>query len=187
MSALSARTAPTAENVRKLSARLAGDLRSLFRRSAIDTRREIGIDMDLRSRQISIKGDRPDAQTIAALIESQPDIARQIHDIAALSRQVVVSERGADSRLQNRLAHGAAQVSAVIADYATRFNGKDESQDFAPISHGRSGDVTQNERVIARYDAVSGASGAATNFSVIFDGADVQVHANAKPWISTRS
>lgn len=187
MSKLSVGMPPTPENVRKLSARLAGELKILFRQSAIDTRPGVRFEVDSRSGEVSVGGNRPDAPRIAALIGSQPDIERQIQDIAALSRHVVVAEQGADSRLANRMAQNAAQISSVIADYASRFSDRNETQAFSLIPDRRAGNTAEIERVIAKYAGISGASGAATNFSLLFNGADVQVHANGKPWISSTS
>lgn len=185
MSKLSEAMPPTPESVRKLSVALAGDLGVLFRQRAVDARRGVGFEVDPHTGEVSVQGNRPDAPGIAALIGSQPDIERQIQDIAALSRHAVASEQDADSRQAGRAAQSAAQISAVVADYATRFGDKSETGDFSLIPDRRAGTPAQISRVIARYAAVSSASGEATNFSVVFNGADVQVQANGKPWISS--
>jgi hypothetical protein len=186
MSRLSAVMPPTPENVRKLSSALAGDLKNLFRQSAIDTRRGIGFDVDAYTGDVSIKGNRSDAPAIAAVLGRQPDIARQIQNIAALSRHVVVAEQAADSRQANRVAQSAAQINSIVGDYASRFSGKNDPQDFSVIPNRPPGNTAEISRAIAGYTDVSGTSGADTNFSLAFNGADVHVYANGKPWLSSR-
>jgi hypothetical protein len=186
MSRLSAVMPPTPENVRKLSAGLAGDLKNLFRQSALDARRGIAFDVDSYTGEVSIKGNRPDAPAIATVLGRQPNIAQQIQNIAALSRHVVVTEQAADTRQANRVAQSAAQINSMAGDYTSRFSNSNDAQDFAVIPNRPGANAGEISRAIAGYANVSGTSGADTNFSLAFNGTDVQVYANGKPWISSR-
>ncbi len=187
MSRLPDRMPPTPENVRKLSTALAGDLKGLLRRNGVDTRREVGFEVDLPAGKISVTGDGADAPAVTALIGSQPGIERQIRDLAVLGRHVHAVEQGADARLANRLAQSAAQISSVVADYVSRFGEKNESQDFAPLPGRRGGGGAGMSNAIANYTTVSATAGEAVNISLLFNGTDVQVRANGKPWLSSRT
>ena len=185
MSRLSDRVPQTPENVRKLLATLADDLKSLFRQSAIDVRSGIGIEVDAHTGQIGVHGSPLPASGVAALIGSRPEIGHQIQDVAALSRQVLASEQGADSRPVAAARQTAAQIRSIVADYASRFSDENETHNFSLIPGGHAENAVETNRAVAQYAAISGASGAAENVSMVFNGADVRILANGKPWISS--
>ncbi len=187
MSRLAARIAPTPENVRKLSTALASDLTTLFRQNGIDMRRDIGFDVGFPPGKISISAGRSDAPTIAGTIERQPSIEDQMNDIAVLSRQVFAAEQDADARLANRLAKSAALISSVVSDYASRFGNGDDAQDFSPIAAPPAAANSGSSSAIANYTAISGNAAAPPRISLVFNDAGIQIHANGKPWISSRA
>ena len=175
MSELSSRMEPTPEAVGKLSNALAGDLKSLFRRNAVDLRGNAVFEMDSNSGKVSVKDDQPNAREIAALIESHPGVARQIHDVAALSSHLLASRQSADSHRASRVAKSATQVSAFAADFDSRSSRTNSARDFSPISLHRGGSAVHINRAIGDYAAISGTYGTARSVSVIFNGSDVQV------------
>lgn len=190
LSKLSAFTPPTRENVRQLSASLAGDLENLFRPSVIDTRRDIGFEVDSSTGKVTINDHRADAREIAALIESQPDIERQIRDIATLSRHVAASEVTARAQQTTQLAQEAAHMSAVVAEYASRGSDENEPPEFSLIPNRRAaGNKAEISRIMAEYAAFSGGSSESTSISVLLNvnGADISVNVNGKPWTSSRA
>jgi len=187
MSRLSDLMPQTADNVRKRLAALAGDLKNLFRQGAIDARSGVGIEVDAHTGEIGVNGRPLDAPGVAALIRSRPDIGRQIQDVAALSRQVRASEQGADARPAGTATQTAAQIRSIVADYASRFSDKNETHHFSLIPDGRTEATVETGRAVAQYAAISGASGAAENISMVFNGTDMQILANGKPWTSSRA
>ena len=185
MSRLSALIPPTPESARKLLAALAGDLKSLLGQGAIDARSGVGIEVDSHTGEIGVTGGPTNASGIATLIGSRPDIERQIQDIAALSRQVVASEQRAESHQTGQLAQAAAQIRSFVADYASRTGNKDETHNFSLIPDARAESTAEISRAVAQYAAISGTSGAATLVSMVFNGSDLQLYANGRPWISS--
>ena len=181
LSKLPEMAAPTPENVRKLSATLASELGGLFRGNSVDIRRDVVFEVDLQNGKVSVKADRADAGSITDLISSQPKIERQIYDIAVLSRHVFVAEQGADTRLANRM----AKIGSIVADYASRFNDKTEPQDFSPVPALRTVAPAGISSAIANYNAMSDTSSAVADISLLFNGKDVHVLANGKPWLSS--
>lgn len=177
MSELSSRMEPTPEAVGKLSNTLAGDLKNLFRRNAVDLRGNAAFEVDSNSGKVSVKDDQPNAREIAALIESHPGVARQIHDVAALSSHLLASRQSADLHRASRVATSATQVSAFAADFDSRSDRTDSARDFSPISPHRSGSAGHINRAIGSYAAISGTYAGARSVCVIFNGADVQVRA----------
>jgi hypothetical protein len=176
---------PTPENVQKLSTALAEDLKTLFRQSTIDSRSGIGIEVDSQSGEIGIKGNPADTPQIAAMIGLQPDIARQIQDIATLSRQVVESEQGASAHQREQVVQAEVQVRSIVADYASRLSDQDETHPFSPIPDRHAEANPQASRAVAQYAAISGMSGEASNVSMVFNGIQLQIYANGRPWASS--
>ena len=185
MSSLSEDMPPTPDNVRKLLASLANDLKNLFRQGAIDARSGIAIEVDTTSGEIGVHGAAQNAPRIAALIGGQPDIERQIQNIAALGRRVFAAEQGSDARQAARVAQTAAQMRSLLADYGARSGDKNEAHDFSLIPDRRAETTTETIRAVAQYAAISGTSGAAANVSMVFNGTDLQIYANGKPWTSS--
>jgi len=173
---------PSPGDVRKLSEALANELKSLFRQNAVDAQKDVAFEVDPGTGEVGVKEDRPDAREIAALIAAHPDVGRQIRAIAALSAHLYVSEQGADLRLSNRMAQSAAQVSAFVASYSSRTSQENDTQAFSMIPGERTGGAAVVSRWIAKYAATAGTF-ATTNVSVIFNGADIRVNANGRPWI----
>lgn len=185
MSRLADLVPPTSENVRKLSAALATELKGLFRQNGIDARRGVGFEVDSPTGQVSVTPNRPDAPEIAALIGSQPAIGRQIDAVTALSRQAIAAEQGVDSRQAGRMARSAAQIDLVVADLASRYGARSGDPDFLPIPGARAGNATEARNAIAQYAAVSDPSGTGAAVSLVFNGADVAVYADGRRWTSS--
>ena len=178
---------PSTGDVRKLSETLARDLRNLFRDNAVDAQSAVAFEVDPGTGKVGVRENRPDAAQVAALIAQRPDIERQIRAVAALSTHLFVSEQGADQRLANRMAQNAAQVSAFVANYSPRLGQENDAQAFSMVPAEHSGSATGVSHAIAQYAASAGTSAASVSISVIFVGADIQVHANGTPWISSRA
>jgi hypothetical protein len=178
---------PSPADVRKLSETLARDLKSLFRANAVDAKSGVVFETDASTGKVGVKENRQDAREIAALIAAHPDVERQIRAIAALSTHLFVSEQGADSRLANRMAQSAAQVSAFVSTYAPTFGQRNDAQAFSMIPGERSASAAGVSHAIAQYTATAGTSAATVDISVMFNGTDIQVHANGTPWISSRA
>ena len=185
MSRLSEQMPPTSDNAQKLLDRLAGDLKQLIPKGALDTRGGVVIEVDADTGEIGVKGSPPAAPAVDALIRSQPEIGRQIRDLAALSRQVAASERGADAQQFDQLAQTAAQIRSVVSDYASRFGDQHESHDFSSIPGGRADGSMEYRRAVARYADISGSPGASAKISMTLKGSNVQIHANGRPWVSS--
>ena len=178
---------PSPGDVRKLSETLARELKSLFRANAVDAKSGVVFEVDPATGKVGVRENRPDAPEIAALVAAHPEVERQIRAIAALSTHLFVSEQGADSRLANRMAQSAAQVNAFVAAYSPPSGGENEAQAFSMIPGERSGNAAGVSHAIAQYTATAGTSAATVDISIIYAGADVQVHANGAPWISSRT
>jgi hypothetical protein len=178
---------PSPADVRKLSETLSRDLKSLFRANAVDAKSGVVFEVDPSTGKVGVKENRQDAREIAALIAAHPEVARQIRAVAALSAHLFVSEQGADLRLANRMAQSAAQVSAFVAAYSPPVSQENDAQVFSMLPGERSRSAVGIGHAIAQYTATAGTSAATVNISVIFDGADTQVHANGMPWISSRA
>jgi hypothetical protein len=178
---------PSPGDVRKLSETLARELKSLFRENALDAKSGVVFEADPSSGKVGVKENRQDAREIAALIAAHPELERQIRAIAALSTHLFLSEQGADSRLANRMAQSAAQVSAFVTAHAPAFSQEKDAQAFSMIPGERSGSAAGISHAIAQYTATAGTSAATVDIAVIFTGADIQVHANGTPWLSSRA
>jgi hypothetical protein len=85
------------------------------------------------------------------------------------------------------MAQSAAQVSAFVAAYSPPVSQENDAQVFSMLPGERSRSAVGIGHAIAQYTATAGTSAATVNISVIFDGADTQVHANGMPWISSRA
>jgi hypothetical protein len=162
---------PTHENLRKLSTTLAGNLKRQLGQNGIDPRGEIGFEVDSQTGKVDIKGNRPDVKKISALLESQPELERQVQDVAALSRQVIVSEQDARSGHARQSAQRAAWLSSFAATYASRFGNGSESGDFSRIANLSPGSAAGLSRGIATYTAMS----TVASVSLVYDGADIHV------------
>jgi len=178
---------PSADNVRKLSDALANSLQHLFRNTAIDPRRAVGIEVDSRTGQVSVERDRPDARSIAALINGQPLVVRQIQDLATLSAHVVAAEHEATTSRAAHIAQRAAQIGSVITNYASRFSDNGENRDFSLTPLPRAEGTPGADRLISAYETISNSAGAAANVAITFDGTAIRVDVNGKPWLSTNA
>ena len=185
MSKLSNHQPPTKENVRKLSATLASELTGLFRRNKVDTTREVEFEVDSATRQVSVKNSRPDAQNIDAMLKNQPQIAGQIQQIALLSRHVLTTEQVADAQAANRVGQTAARIGSVIAAYAAHSNEKSGPADFSLLPDRPTLNQGEAGNAVAKYAAISVTAGAAANFSLSFNGTEVQVRENGIRWLSS--
>ncbi len=187
LSRMSELTPPSAGDVRKLSETLARELTSLFRANGIDAKSKVVFEVDPSSGKVGVKDNRQDAANISELVAARPDIGRQIRAIAALSTHLFVSEQGADSRLANRMAQSAAQVNAFLTAYSPPSSQENGAQTFSTLPDKRSGSTAGISHAIAQYTATAGTSAATVNISVIYSGAQIQVHANGTPWIYSRA
>lgn len=143
---------PTRANVQKLSGELAADLKNLFHEAGIDAKPDVGFEVGPYTGKVSVKNNRPDAQKIAELIKSNPEIEMKIHNVAALSSHVVAMGPAMEADAAYRAANSDEEVRNVIAKYASVYSG---------------------------YVKV-------TDFSLTFDGSDLQVNADGSPWLSTK-
>ena len=187
MSRLPARVAPTAGDVRELSATLAGDLKNFFRENAIDARRGVGLEVNSQSGRFSVQGDSPHEQRIAALLGARPDIARQIEHISTLSAHVAATEQERATWEAHAAAQRTAHVGAVVSDYAARFSDVNEARQPALTPIPRTAVPAGGERSISAYAALSNTAGAAKDITMIFNGTDLQVNVNGRPWLSAQS
>jgi len=80
---------PTTSNMRKLSDTLSGNLKDLFRQSGVSTQTPIEINVDEKTMNITVKGERPDTEKISALINSDEKITQQIRAYAAISSHTI--------------------------------------------------------------------------------------------------
>ena len=143
---------PSRENVQKLSASLAGDLKELFSQAGISSTPPVEFTVDSYTGQVGVKGNRPDAGQIEDLIKENPAIELQIHNVAAMSSHVVGLEKAMEAAQAYRAAESAAEIDQVIARYASIYNQSGPPQ--------------------------------VVDFSLVFNGEDVQVHADGEPWKS---
>lgn len=178
MSRLTEVSPPTVEALRKRAAVLADDLKGLLRQSPVPVRPDVGFEADTRSGDIGISGDTASRDAITALIRRRPEIGRQIQEITSLGRLLAASEREADALRTTR----AAQIGAVVDDYAARPGGHHDAQDFSRIPGRSMPGATEAGRILEKYAAASGASDTAAKISLVFDGKDVQVLADGRPW-----
>ena len=181
LSKLSGALPPTADDVRRLSAGLAANLQTLFSNASVDVRNGVGIDVNSRTGRISIQNDRPDAQTIAALIAGHAGVARQINEISTLSAHVAAS----DKRFATSLAAQTAQIGDVVANYAPRFGDRPDTRNSSLTPIPRAAIAPEAGRGVSAYAAVSSVSGATGDIAIRFDGTTIQVGVDGKPWISS--
>jgi len=143
---------PTRENVQKLSKSLSTDLQNLFSAAGINPKPDVQFDVNPYTGEVSVANNRPDAQKIAGLIKSNPDIEMKIHNIAALSSHVVAMGPAMEADAAYRAANSPEEIRNVVAKYSSVYSG---------------------------YVKV-------TDFSLLFNGSDVQVNADGASWLSTK-
>ena len=180
MSRLSGASPPTADDVRKLSAGLAENLKTLFSNASVDIRDGVGFDINSGTGRITIQNNRPDVQNIAGLLAGHAGIARQIKDISTLGAHVSAS----DKSFVNSLAAQTAQIGDVIANYASRFGDKQDTRNSSLTPIPRAEIAPDAMRGISAYAAASNGANIASDVSIRFDGKEVTVAVDGKPWIS---
>lgn len=185
MARLSALGPATTQHLRNLSASLAGDLNNSLRQAAIDTRTGIGIEVDAGSGQVRVQGDGPAATNVAAVIGRQPALLRRIQDVATLSQHLATAEQGDALNKAQENARQIAQMNAVAAGYAARFDalGAIPLSDLTPIQ--RSSLPVGNERIASSYGAIGAGISGAANVVFKINGASMDVFINGKEWLSS--
>ena len=185
MARLSALGPATPQHLRNLSDSLAGDLNNSLRQASIDTRAGIGIEVDASSGRVRVQGDGAAANNVAAVIGRQPALLRRIQDVATLSQHLATTEQGDALNKAQENARQIAQMNAVAAGYAARFEtpGAMPPSDLTPIQ--RSSLPAGNERIASSYGAIGGGSSGAANVAFKINGASMDVFINGKEWLSS--
>ncbi len=209
MSRLSQSLPPTPDNVDKLSRELAGKLKPLLPQGAINSRNRLAIEVDTRTGEIAITNGLnaapqasaaaliaprtsppPDARSIATLLSEHPDLARQIQDLATLSKHLAPSQQRTDSPQTAKDAQAeqiAARIRAALGEDETGSAAPGESHAFSRITEARPEPSPRMTRAIAHYAAHSGLSGlheTDATVSMVFDGKDVTVQSSDKNRLS---
>ena len=110
---------PTASNIQTLSAALSKDLNTLFSEAGISTKPPVEIDVDEKTMDITVKGERPDIEKISALIDSNEKIKNQIRTLAAISSHAA----GMEESLKFQKEYTASSnPQSVVQKYSALFN-----------------------------------------------------------------
>jgi hypothetical protein len=120
---------PTLENIQTLSDSLSKDLNKLFSDAGIATTPAVEFEVNPYNAEITVKGEREDKQQITELLEQNPQIERQIRDIAAISSHYEGMSRAMEADRAYRAANNPAEVNQVIAKYASIYSG------HQPVAH----------------------------------------------------
>ena len=121
---------PTAATVQALSATLSQDLKTLLAGAGIGTEAPVEIDVDDRTMEITVKGDRPDKDKIEALIDGDEKIKHEIRTLAAISSHAVATARSAEFQKAYLASTNAESVVAKYADLFQQQKGHDISLSF---------------------------------------------------------
>ena len=185
MSRLSALGPTTPEHLRNLSTTLAVDLNRSLRQAAIDTSTGIGIEIDADSGHFRVQGEGPAAKNVAAVISSQPALVSRLQDVATLSNHLAAAQQGDALNRAQQDTRQIAQMNAVAAAYAGRFEASatTPSSELTPIH--RAGHNAGSERVASAYGSTGGAANGAPHVALRINGASMSVFVNGKEWLSS--
>ena len=153
LSELPAFMLPTRANAQKLAVALSEDLKGLFSTAGINPSPPVEFAVDSYTGKVSVKGNRPDAQQITELMEKNPDVAMQIHNVAAISSHIGPLDKAIEASNAFRAAETTQEINNLIAKYSSILSGQTEVADF----------------------------------SLVFNGVDVQINADGKLWMSSKS
>ncbi|MEN6439022.1 MAG: hypothetical protein ABFD97_10610 [Syntrophobacter sp.] len=109
---------PTAATVQALSATLSQDLKALLAGAGIGTEPPVEIDVDDRTMEIAVKGDRPDKEKIEALIDSDEKIKNEIRTLAAISSHAAAMARPIEFQ---KAYLASTNPESIVAKYADLF------------------------------------------------------------------
>ncbi len=118
---------PTAATVQALSATLSQDLKALLAGAGIGNEPPVEIDVDDRTMEITVKGDRPDKEKIEALIDSDEKVKNEIRTLAAVSSHTVAMARSAEFQKEYLASTNAENVVAKYADLFQQQKARDIS------------------------------------------------------------
>ncbi|MBP7528993.1 MAG: hypothetical protein KA801_13775 [Syntrophorhabdaceae bacterium] len=107
---------PTAATVQALSATLSQDLKALLAGAGIATEPPVEIDVDDRTMEIAVKGNRPDKEKIEALIDGDEKVRNEIRTLAAISSHAVAMARSMEFQKAYLASTNAENVVAKYAD-----------------------------------------------------------------------
>lgn len=110
---------PTASNIQTLSAALSKDLNALFSEAGISTKPPVEIDVDEKTMDITVKGERPDKEKISALIDSNEKIKNQIRTLAAISSHAAGMEESLKFQKEYM---ASSNPEGVVQKYSALFN-----------------------------------------------------------------
>ncbi|HBL23998.1 MAG TPA: hypothetical protein DDZ40_07765 [Deltaproteobacteria bacterium] len=107
---------PTAATVQALSATLSQDLQALLAGAGIATEPPVEIDVDDRTMEIALKGNRPDKKKIEALIDGDEKVKNEIRTVAAISSHAVAMTRSMKFQKEYLARTNAESTVAKYAD-----------------------------------------------------------------------
>lgn len=179
---------PTADSVRQLSSALAEDLRNAFRGRPNLAGKGVGFAVDAIGGDVSVQGGKFEAAVAVDLLQGNPGLARQIQDLAAISRFLVAGASASAGAPAWQPGEPETRWNVLAADVDARLARTEPGDDFVPVTDpstrpGRSGSPSaETSRAIAAYTAVAGTTGPATPVAVLFNGTGIELRIDGQPW-----
>ena len=129
---------PTRANLQASSAALAQSLNAFLAQQGFGLSPPISVSTDPNSLQVTVTGDRPDAQKIADAINNDPALQRQIHNTAALGSRVSAFAQALQFENQWFAADSQSDDDALISKYSALLSGKQQPAQISLTFNGTS-------------------------------------------------
>jgi hypothetical protein len=138
---------PNYDNIQKMASNLTDSLDELFASAGISATPPVSLSVNNpNSLNVTVTGNRSDLQKIQDLINSNPSVQMQIHNLNAMSSQYASLAGPTEFTLQYLAAGNQGQINAAIQKYSYLLNGQDYNVATIGLSFDGSVEVDANGR-----------------------------------------
>jgi hypothetical protein len=133
---------PTPANLQKYSGELTQSVNALLAQAGISQSPPISFSVDPNTAQVAVTGNRPDTAQIQKLINSDPGLKSQFHQVQAAGSQLAAFQQGLKAVDAYLAAKTPAEIQSVIGQYYS--GGPSQSPDITLAYDGTSIQVDAN-------------------------------------------
>ncbi|MEW6563337.1 MAG: hypothetical protein AB1400_08930 [Pseudomonadota bacterium] len=114
---------PNPETIQALSGDLNDKLNGLFAANGLSAQPPVSFESDPNTGKISAHGNRSDLKKIEELVNADPALQRQMHDLSAIAGHFAAMQQSAAFNQEYSAAQSPRETDNVTAKYASLLNG----------------------------------------------------------------